>query len=478
MTLRPTKTLLLNSLLLGLAGALGCVEVTGDDDGGPTTAGPEGATALDGGTLGKGPDGGGLVTTGSTLSGSDGAVGPSTPGTSTSGGSDGGPASNPSALPESCTGELPSPTACVLPDPAETPGTTPLELKVDTCGLVNTTMTEGDEDVFRFTATKSDPVLVELTYTTDKASELNYRIENQKEEYVASNTNSRSALTEQAWSTFVADAAFSYTVDVSGSKVGACQPYALRVNTLYCTDAHEDNDSKTAATKLAWAADQTVSVDATMFTGDDDFFEVIAPKSDPIALTGSYTVSATSVADLSWRAEGSTDNYLTSDTNARKGTTEEWSSWVTPDAAGAVVRVNVSNSGSSTQCVPYKLKLDAAGCTDTYEDNDEESSAKPVPLDQDVSATIIYGDDDYYSVTALPQAGLCTVTYTAAAGSSRNLTARLESSTGSYLTSGNTTINGETHVLTIKWADPAATLQLSAAQGSGCAPYTIKCVAQ
>lgn len=393
----------------------------------------------------------------------------------------------PAAQADACVpGPFPAPTdSCGTVDPTEPSShAAPAILEVaPTCGVVQAGWLDNDQDAYRFVARKADPVLVELSYATSARTDLDFEVRNEAGMTVKDATEARKTAEEAQRAIFAANASTTYDVRIKGSNTSSCQRYGLRVNTQFCTDAYEDNDSDETAYKLAWNEQQAVEVQGTIFDGDSDFFEVVSVKADPILFAGSYSApsgssllvrrtvhgpSADSVIDVSGKRQGESESE-----------SETFEHWLDADAPGIVFRARLWPSGSG--CGSYRVKFDAAGCTDAFEDNDTLATAKPLPLGQTFTVTSIVADADYYDVSALTGGGVCTFDYVIPAGQTQQLRANIYNSAGSEIVSGlggSTTAAGRS--LTLTWGSErgvAKVLKVSSDFGKYCQPYTIRCSA-
>lgn len=386
----------------------------------------------------------------------------------------------PSAAPDACVGgQLPLPEPrCALPDLTEPNSkSTPATLTVDpTCGVVQGQLTEGDDDAYRFTTSKADPVSIELHYATAGEADLGLRLLDGQGKQLSSLVDPRRGESELVSRIFMAGADASYVVEVDGEQTGSCQPYSFRVNPSYCTDSHEDNETLETATELSWADDQTAEVTATSHELDRDFYAYSTPKADPVLVTGSYTAEGGASIALRRTASNIAGDGFLDELGDRRGTlSESFAHWLPSETAGAKFAFSIWARGSG--CAPYTLKFDAAACTDAFEDNDEVTAARPLPLGEDVAATAFRNDHDFYDIGALVAGGRCTITYTTEPGQRQQLRAFVKGPGSNSLGSEVGGRGEATKVITLSWADrPATTLEVNADYG-GCQPYVVRCEA-
>ena len=398
---------------------------------------------------------------------------------------DGGLTTLPSASADACI-ELPllaPPALCGMPDPSEPNSLkAPALLSVgSTCGLVYGLAADKDEDAYRFTATKSDPVLIELSYSAQERATLQIEVDDALGRESAhfgpesSATGSTAKVAERG--IFMAGAGSSYDVQVQGDLVGMCLPYALRVNPHYCTDGFEDNDTELSATKLTFSLGQSVRVDASAAQGDPDHYEFITPKADPVALSGSYSVQTGDTLQLR-RSLVNTSGLASIDVQGSRTTSaESFTHWLVSNAAGAVFHATLEGVGSG--CAPYHVTFDVGACTDSFEDNDTSESAAPLAPDRDLQATLFLADDDFYDLSQLAAAGSCSASYTLAADSAQALRLTVSSASSSNLASSSApTGSASEKAVTVSWGSAAAVLKVEATERDACQPYVLRCSAR
>lgn len=397
---------------------------------------------------------------------------------------DGGLTFLPSASADACAMPLASPRAelCDLPEPSEPSSRrAPALLSVgSTCGLVYALAADKDEDAYRFTAAKSDPVRVELSYTASGRATLQVEIADELGRESA-HFGPPLAATEQASQqaergVFMPSAGGTYDVRVQSDLVGMCLPYALRVNPYYCTDAFEDNDSVATATKLTVAPERPVRVDATAAQADADHYEFVTPKADPVAMSGSYTVEAGDTLQLR-RSLVNKSGLASLDVHGSRTTTSEsFTHWLVSNAAGAIFQATLEGVGSG--CAPYHVTFDVAACSDSFEDNDTSVSAARLVPDTELSATAFLADDDFYDLSQLASSGSCSASYALGADSTQALRLTVYNRSASSIASSSAPADSASQkTVTVSWASAATVLKVEATQGDACQPYTLRCTA-
>jgi len=383
----------------------------------------------------------------------------------------------PSPPAEACApGPLSSPSnLCEQPDPSE-PNSfrVPARLSLDaSCALVSAVAADKDEDAYRFSASRSDPVSIELSYTSERRADLAIDVRDLDDRSVARVDDVRTGPTEQIKKVIRAGAGATYDVRVDGANIGLCQSYNLRVDARYCTDSFEDNDTEGTATKLSFGGDQKVQLSATAHQDDHDFYEYTTERADPVHIAGSYTANPGDDIVLR-RIIGPTRGAPAIDeTGTRSGPMASFEHWMRSPAAGERFRIEIYPSGSG--CAAYQLTLDAAACSDAFEDNDEAKSAAKLVLGQDLSATAFHGDPDFFDLSALSQGGSCTITYVVAAGTTQRLRADVYTANEGTIVSGVGT-GGATKTIALSWpARPVTELQIVADTDGVCQPYVLRC---
>lgn len=420
------------------------------------------------------------------LPGTTADAGPGAP-PATSPGFDGGidagttPPVVPSAAPDACVpGPLAPPPAiaCVASNVAEPNSfAAPATLSLDpSCAAVTATTGTTDQDAYTFVATKSDPVLVELSYAATDSTDLYVEVvdANGKPTSFGDKT-ARSGPSEQISGAFEAVAGQAYNLRVNNRKLGMCQSYALRVDDKYCTDKFEDNDGEKTPTELTLDASGKVTVEGTIHQLDSDFFAIATPKADPFLITGTYTPPASDTLTIRRIVADASGKSVVDVVDGRKGPTGTFSHWVDSDAPGSPYRLWLWPDGSG--CSPYSVQFDTAACTDAYEDNETLQTAAKLPLATDVQATVISSDSDYFEISDVGAGGSCTITYTIASGTSSTLRVNVYGFDGANVTNqlgGEGT--GATKTMKLTWGNKTpARLGVDQDIKNSCQPYTIRC---
>jgi len=383
----------------------------------------------------------------------------------------------------SCSGELPLPPApsCPLADGYEpNSGDRFTVIKLDpTCSIAQANLTEDDVDRYRFEASTSDPVLVELAYARRGDTALDFKVEkltggNETTTVTTSEEGPlQSSVAERAH--FEAQAGTTYDVSVRGKLGELCQPYTLRVNPRYCTDEFEDNETPEDAAKLDLGSTGARELQASVYGADEDYYRFSTPKADPFLITGSYTVDESSESTIGVRVSNAMGSTIASAGNKRTGPSETWSQWARSEAAGSLYHLRVSLWPSAGDCAPYTLKVDTAACTDSFEDNDTLDTPAKLPIGSDQQATTFSGDLDHYDVSSLASGGTCVVTATTVAGGTGKLRAQMSDASGVTRESASSEAVGNNQVVTLRWLDVnAKTLRVSG-DDELCQPYTLRC---
>jgi hypothetical protein len=330
-----------------------------------------------------------------------------------------------------------------------------------------------DQDAYRFVAPKSDPVAIELSYTSDHRADLSIDVRDLEDRSVARVDDPRSGPTESIKKVIRAGAGASYDVRVDGANIGLCQAYNLRVDARYCTDELEDNDTEGTATKLGFDGAGKHTLSATAHQDDHDFYEYTTTKADPVRISGSYSANPGDDIVLR-RIIGPTQGASAVDeTGTRSGPMASFEHWMRSPAANTSFRIHIYPSG--TGCAPYQLALDAVACTDAFEDNDDATLAAKLPLAENVAATAFYADPDFYDLSMLAGGGMCTVTYLVAAGTTQRLRADVFTATQGSITNGVGT-GAATKTIVVSWPAAAVThLSITADNDGVCQPYVVRC---
>lgn len=383
----------------------------------------------------------------------------------------------PSAPAAACTPALLSSPVdlCDLPDPTE-PNTYryPAKLTLEpTCASISALAADKDQDAYRFVAPRSDPVAIELSYTSDHRADLAIDVRDLEDRSVVRVTDLRSGPTESIKRVIRAGAGATYDVRVDGANVGLCQAYNLRVDARYCTDDFEDNDTEGKATKLTFDAAGRHALSATAHQDDQDFYEYTTVRADPVQISGSYTANPGDDIVLRRIIGPAQGASAIDETGTRSGPMASFEHWMRAPTANGSFRIQLHPSGSG--CAVYQLALDANACTDGFEDNDDATVAAKLPLNQDVSATAFYADPDFYDLSVLSNGGTCTVTYLVAAGTTQRLRADVYTATQGSITNGVGT-GTATKTIVLSWpAAPVTHLSITADNDGVCQPYVLRC---
>ena len=370
--------------------------------------------------------------------------------------------------------------ACLASDPTEPndqaqPARLPI---VPLCGYLEANIAADDEDAFTFTTSRSDPVLIELSYQASGEADLQQSIYSATGDFLTIENDSRSAPGEDIRSVIQAVADASYVVRVKDTNdAGSCQSYALRVDPLYCSDEHEDNDSLKTPKKLLWDANERVTLVGALLESDQDFYEVTTERADPVQLTGIYTADPNSTVQVTRSAYDAAGSLEFSVSGDRQTDMESFSHWLSASSKGSVLRTRLAAYG--TGCARYELTLDAAACTDAYEDNDHASEAAMLVPSTEAQVTIHESDEDFYALPALV-AGSCAVAYDIPTGESQSLSLSLYDGSGSLVASKNGgELSGTVRRLQVSWTDNEVVSVKVSANGRGyCQPYTLRCDAE
>jgi hypothetical protein len=382
---------------------------------------------------------------------------------------DAGPPTLDGASREACSASLaaPEPSVCTQPDPGEPnderrPATLRTE---DGCASLVARAADKDEDAYRFTALHADPVSIELLYRDDARADLALGVYSANKLVVRSNAR-RSTDSELESSLFVAQPLRAYDVRVEGANLGTCVPYALRVNLDWCSDAYEDNDSAATASPLDLSRG-AVDVQATGSRFEADYYAFSPSKADPVLVSGSYEVDASSNVQLRRVLSNVSGLNAIDDPGARAGTRESWQHWLRSETPSYVVQIAPSGDG----CVPYTLRVDANACSDAYEDNDRASQAVPLPAE--LEASVFLGDDDFFSLPAMG-GGQCTLVYRAE--DAQQLRLDVFSTAAGVIASGvGAPAPGEPQTVDVTWAGTAAYLAVRAQLARSCQTYQLRC---
>jgi hypothetical protein len=345
------------------------------------------------------------------------------------------------------------------------------------CGYIVANLAANDEDAYAFTPEKSDPIRLELAYTTAGVSDLELMIRGADGQVLETLRGARTAPREDLTSIVQATAGARYAVRIAAtSGKASCQSYALRADPSYCTDAYEDNDSLEHATDLSWNDEERALAEGTLSSNDHDFFEVVTVRADPVLLTGEYRAQPGSTIEVRRVTYDAAGSVVLDRVGDRDTEIETFSHWLQAKSKGTVLRTRLWPSGSG--CAPYKITFDARACTDAYEDNDTAAEASLLPTGRDVEVTGFDGDDDHYRIDGLAAGGTCVIRYTVPAGRSQQMRSEVYNVAGSQVTNAlGGELVGSERQLRLSWAGDrgVATIRVHPDNGGYCQPYTIRC---
>lgn len=373
----------------------------------------------------------------------------------------------------------PPDTQCLSADRAElNDESSPATLQLaPSCGYIVANLAANDEDAYTFMPERSDPIQLDLAYTTAGVSDLELMIRGPDGQLLATLRDPRKAPREDISKVVQAAAGARYVVKVAAtSGQASCQSYVLRVDPSYCTDTHEDNDALDRATKLSWDDQERAIAQGTLSSSDHDFFEVATVRADPVLLSGEYRAQPTETIEVRRVAYDAAGSIVLDKLGDRDTEVEMFSHWLQAKSEGTILRTRLWPSGSG--CAPYKITLDARACTDDYEDNDTAATASMLPPGRDVEVTGFNGDEDHYRIDALAGGGTCMIRYSIPAGQRQQLRSEVYNVAGSQVTNGlGGELVGSERQLRLSWAGDrgVATIRVRADDGGYCQPYTIRC---
>lgn len=370
----------------------------------------------------------------------------------------------------------PDSSLCATPDPwADAGPVLPLPFKSG-CAVFESSLRQTSSRKLSFiTPAMNEPARVELSYAAGADSD--YKLyATPAGGGLINGQSSRVGLVETETVLYNAtkDRAIELEVIKQSGTTPSCQPFALRVDTTFCTDAFEDNDSKDKPTQVVWDDTGRVSYHLSSFPGDEDHFLVQATRADPILFTGSYEVAGGANTDLTLWITNLTGGSLAGAQATRTSARETWRLWVMAPSAGGLLRSEVSAAGDAS-CVEYDLQIDQDACTDAREDDDEASARKPIVSGTTQYLTTFAKDDDHFDLSAL-KSGTCVVSYVPQRGDNeQKIVGYLYTSSGSTGPASSTRGDAE-KTLTFRWqtADQVVRLALSSSERV-CQPYTIRC---
>jgi len=400
----------------------------------------------------------------------------------TPGSMDGGSSSTSSgaklgALVSACASPAPSLTSACVTDPLE-PSTADTSLDVsltDGCYAVGASLSNGaDHDSLRFTALRHDPVQVKLKHTVPGTSPLNlqFAVLDVSKAAKVSAYDPRSGASEESSAHFIADANAPYIVHAyANGTSNDCHPYELYVDTAFCTDALEDNDTPAQATQLDLKAHARFDIAGNLFTGDDDFFGFTVQHHDPVLVEGKYSAAANDTLNANLEIINAAGQAVSTDYAQRTTLTETVRTWLLPAAASDVFHARLYASG--TGCVPYALTVDSDACTDAHEDDDDFSAAKALPAGDMLSARIFHGDDDFVDLAGKTFSN-CTLSFSRESGSTQVLRMAAFDAEQRSLKDVATSAAAEAHA-DLPLPKGTRYLRVQASQAGHCDSYTLTC---
>lgn len=335
-----------------------------------------------------------------------------------------------------------------------------------------------DDDFFEVVAPLADPMSVVGEYTVADGTEgadLRLTVFDEASNQIDDHYENRTQATE-TMSLFwhPSEAGARYRIRVRSNNEAACTPYDLTFEGLACTDSFEDNDAPEQARALSLDPGTAIAnAFGTAISEDDDFFELTAPRSDPVEVVGSYSRPAGDNADLRLTVFDAAGNQLVDHYENRSQPTEEMA--VTFQAeASALYRIRVRSN--SEACSDYELSVRGLACTDDAEDNDTPETARALAIATTISRSVRLDDEDYYLLTAPPASGTCTLRYSTAAGERQDLRLRLLDAAGNQLDDHYETRTQASEVATVSWSagDSPAHVRVNAAADE-CTSYTLDC---
>jgi hypothetical protein len=388
----------------------------------------------------------------------------------------GAPQANPPQQCEAIT--VPSEDLCAMADTFEPNDDTANAHEIvlsDGCTVLESTLRGAERDVFTLVPPRNDPMLVRLGYTAVGQADL--ALARRREGGTTWSDTTRSGPSEVEQIVHLARRDGLNEFRVHGSNVTSCQPYALSIDMDFCTDVFEDNDTMAEAKALSLDKNEKVTLRATSHRDDEDYYQFVTLRADPVRISGSYEVEPIQQADLDLLVYSATGSVAGHNLQDRAGTRENWSLWLYPKAPNTLYRINVRSSAQPLECVSYTLNVDGRACTDEREDDDSKAAAKPIAARQTYAGTVIQGDDDFFDLSGFPLGTTCVVRYSVPTPAARGLSAWGYSQTGDGTGDDRTEVlaNGE-RVLTYSFSSKApGGLRLDAAGEHLCYAYTIRC---
>jgi hypothetical protein len=242
-------------------------------------------------------------------------------------------------------------------------------------------------------------------------------------------------------------------------------------------DVLEPNNTKEAATAIEPGTGCSLVPGKLSSHDDDDWYQFITTRSDPVRVEVAYETMPTNGVDLGFRVYAPIDGTVVADDDGRRADV----TWTIADTFQSkknfAYQVELVDFGSLTGCQGYNLRVDPQFCTDAYEDNDSQSAlAKGLGYGTPLSATVFFYDEDWYDTSALATNGAsCVITTDLKVGSISRLTVETYG-TGSASTQSSRDANGNTPSVTIV-IDPAkgtSALRVFTSEFE-CTQYTVTC---
>ncbi|MEW5855245.1 MAG: PPC domain-containing protein [Myxococcota bacterium] len=255
-------------------------------------------------------------------------------------------------------------------------------------GNVTARICNGDPDFFRVDLNTGDRLDVSMTYT-QSSGDLDLEVLNAAGTSVGSSANSTG--TESISHTAAASGSYYIRAFGRGAAEGS---YTLNVSITPATggcqdDGYEQNDSAQAAQSVAAG-----TLNATICSGDDDYFALNANAGDQVSVVVRL---ANGAPNLDVEVRGPSGTVVASGTQPGGDTVT-----VTVAASGRhVLRVFAPSSVPSAVAYELEVSITPAntGCTDDpFEDNDTQGTARSLATGNH-AAQICVGDDDYFKLS-------------------------------------------------------------------------------
>jgi hypothetical protein len=231
-------------------------------------------------------------------------------------------------------------------DTQQTAATIALDATTQKASL-SATIDGRDDDYYKFTAPKKDPIKVTGTYTrpAGDTADLSLTIYDQTGTYVIDDSASRTQASETMQTVWESAAAGeTYYIKINSSLNDVCAAYDVAIDGLTCTDSLEDNDDFASAKALSGSQSLTISA------LDDDYF-TFTPAGATGTCTVTYTPSSTGTQQLGITLYSATQDYITDDHTARTGASQTLTvSWASGDSPH-YVKVDASDN----ECTTYTI---------------------------------------------------------------------------------------------------------------------------